>query len=83
MNDKIKACCENCDKCDKRDFRCSQTGSLVNKCEYCSYYYGIEQTPDQRIAELETRVQQFERKKTCVKENAEKLDAKESEVQNG
>ena len=34
-------------------------------------------------AELKTRVQQFERKEICVKENAEKLDAKESEAQNG
>lgn len=33
-------------------------------------------------AELKTRVKQFERKEICVKENAEKLDAKESEVQN-
>ena len=44
MSDKIKASCENCGKCDKSDFRCSQTGSLVNKCEYCSYYDGNGQT---------------------------------------
>ena len=50
MSDKIKARCENC---DKNDFQWVTTGGLVNKCEYCSYYYGDGQTPEQRIAELE------------------------------
>lgn len=56
MNDKIerpKAYCENCDRCEKNGYRCARTGALVNKAEYCSYYYGEGQTPEQRIAELE------------------------------
>lgn len=43
MNDKIKACCENCANSD----------SYCNKRGFCNWYDGIGQTPEQRIAELE------------------------------
>lgn len=52
-------------------------------CATCTRWKPKSAAYKARIRELQARVQLAEHKEICVKENAEKLDAKESKVQNG